>query len=365
MDDDSQMNQEQCYAFYNVIRYGTLENLKTYFDTNNIPNIFNITIRPDKVQIPIVFHVSNLSKLKYLIKKGFNINYKVPKTGRNILFHNNNYKVVKYLIEQGMDPNIKDNYGNNVLIGLKNLKLVKMYIEKYNVDINHLNQFDGNVLMINKNLHIIKYCVENGCDVEQCDLWGKPNWYFKRFNPEVFKYLIDVGSPIDTMTEKIYNNQVTYTPSLTSLIEIDNPYCLEYVIKKYKNINLNDLKDQDGGNHNGYFRCQNKEMIDLCYKNGLKFEKSAWGKYPFTSNCNIKHKDYLAKLFVYDKLVFWSNRNKLKLLLHRYNPETRKNKNILMNDLLCTPNMACFPGGQKYLEAKSSFYNNIKILGNK
>ena len=97
----------------------------------------------------------------------------------------------------------------------------------------------------------------------------------------------------------------------------------------------------------------------------MNFEKSVWDKYPFESIYNLKHKNYLAKLFIYDKLVFWRNRNKLKTLLHRYNGKTRQNKKWLMNELLCHPPVSCFPGGQKYIEAQNSFYNNIKILNNK
>ena len=216
--------------FNNIIRYGTLENLKAYFNTNYIANIFKISISRSKV--PIVFYVSNVSKLKFLIEKGFDINYKIAKNGQNILFHNNNYKVVKYLIEHEMNPNITDNYGNNVLIGLKNKKIAKMYIEKHNVDINHLNQFDGNALMINKNLHMIKYYLENGCNIEQCDLWGRPNWYFHRDHLEVFKYLIDKGSPIDTIIESTVLPNDLSIPSIISLFEYDNPYYLYYVIKK-------------------------------------------------------------------------------------------------------------------------------------
>ena len=124
-------------VFYNAIKYGTLYNLEAYFNTNYLANIFQISILPAKV--PMVFYVSNVSKLKFLIEKGFDIHYKIPDNGRNILFYNNNYKVVNYLIKLGLDPNIKDDYGNNVLIGLKSIKLAKMYIEKFNVDVNHLN----------------------------------------------------------------------------------------------------------------------------------------------------------------------------------------------------------------------------------
>ena len=175
MTDDYKM---ELINFNNIIRYGTLENLKEYFNTNYIANIFEIGYGA-----PIAFFVSNVSKLKFLIEKGLNIHYKIPINGRNILFYNNNYKVVKHLIKLGLDPQIKDKHGNNVLIGLKSIKLAKMYIEKHDVDINHLNQFDGNALMINKNIHMIKFYVENECNIKQLDIWGRPNWYFhKNFN---------------------------------------------------------------------------------------------------------------------------------------------------------------------------------------
>ena len=91
MTDDYKMELK---VLYNTIRYGTLENLKAYFNTNYIANIFQISILPSKVAF--VFYVGNVSKLKILIEKGFDIHYKIPANGRNILFYNNNYKVINH-----------------------------------------------------------------------------------------------------------------------------------------------------------------------------------------------------------------------------------------------------------------------------
>ena len=229
-----------------------------------------------------------------------------------------------------------------------------MYIEKHNVDINHLNQFDGNALMINKNIHMIKFYVENECNIKQLDIWGRPNWYFHK-NFKIFKYLIDNDSPIDSNYN--YNNEF-----MPIIFKLDNIKKLKYIMKNRK-INLNNYEDLGG--HNGYFWVSSPKFAKEYYKNGLKFKKSVWKGYPFNNIYSHKTKLYLAKLFIYDKLVFWSNRNKIKTLLHRYTPKTRENKKWLMNELLCFPTVSCFPGGQTYLEAQNSFYNNIKILNNK
>ena len=350
MTDDYKM---ELNVLHNTIRYGTLENLKEYFNTNYIANIFQISILPCKV--PFVFYVSNVSKLKFLIEKGFDIHYKIPANGRNILFHNNNYKVVNYLIQLGLDPNIKDDYGNNVLIGLKSIKLAKMYVEKYNVDINNNNIYNGNALMINKNLNMIKYYVENGCNVKQLDRWGRPNWYFHMKSEKIFKYLIDNDSP----TDSYLNNGTGFIPAIFTVDMIKR---LDYIITS-KNVDLNEF--QDFGEHNAYFCIKTPKLAQYCYKKGLKFHKSRWNGYPFASiypDCPEKMKLYLAKLFIYDKLVFWAKRNQLKTLLHRYTPETRKNKNKVMNDILYMPPVSCFPGGQLYLETEKRFYNNINFL---